>query len=174
MRSSLIVAIIFLLPALTTPAETSAVIVAQPAEAGESPTGPESPPSLAALAFLVGHWRGEALGGIAEEVWLEPAGGAMVGTFRLIDGSGVSFYEIFTISEPDLTLRLKHFHADLTGWEERDEVVTFSFVSAADGEAVFEGLTFRLLPDGRLRAAVEAGRPDGTTGELVFLYERVR
>lgn len=145
----------------------------EPTGASEAPSAPDAPSSLADLAFLVGHWRGEALGGVAEEVWLAPAGGAMLGTFRLVRGEEVSFYEIFTISEPDLTLRLKHFHGDLAGWEERDEIVTFPFVSAADGEAVFEGLTFRLLPDERLRATVEARREDGTTGEIAFLYDRV-
>lgn len=179
MRNSMLLATLFLLTMLgvaraEAPPEAKPIEPIEPIEAAETQGEPDAPPSLADFAFLVGHWRGEALGGIAEEVWLEPAGGAMMGTFRLAKDGEVSFYEIFTIGEPDLTLRLKHFHADLTGWEERDEIVTFPFVSVGDGEAVFEGLTFRLLPDDRLRAAVEARRPDGTTGELVFLYERVR
>lgn len=157
------------------------LVGAQPEDAasatGSSPEADVAQGTTASLddfRFLVGHWRGEALGGVAEEVWLEPSGGAMVGTFRLVKDQKAAFYEIFTIAEPDLTLRLKHFHADLTGWEEREEVVTFPLVRVEDGEAVFEGLTLRLLPDGRLRATVETRGRDGSTGELVFVYERVR
>ncbi len=130
-------------------------------------------PTIDDFAWLVGHWRGEALGGVAEDLWAPPAGGSLVGLFRLVKNDGVAFYEIFAISEPDLALRLKHFHPGLEGWEERDEVVTFPFVRVSPSEAVFEGLVYQLLPDGRLRAVVDVEHADGTTGELEFVYSRV-
>ena len=172
MRNSFVVAALSCILAFGSGGESPATASNLATEAPEPRQESAVEPSLDDFAFLVGHWRGEALGGVAEEVWLEPAGGQMVGTFRLVKDGEVSFYEIFTISEPDLTLRLKHFHGDLVGWEEREEIVTFPFVSAGDGEAIFEGLTFRLLPDGRLRAAVMAGEEGGEARELVFLYER--
>lgn len=129
--------------------------------------------SIDDFTWLVGHWRGEALGGVAEEVWLPPAGGSMVGTFRLVEEDGVRFYEVFTIAEPELDLRLKHFEADLVGWEERAEVVTFPFVRVGPTEAVFEGLVFRRLGDDRIQAVVQTRSADGTEGELEFVYERV-
>ena len=146
---------------------------AEAAERAPMDDAQKGQPTIEDFAWLVGHWRGEALGGVAEDVWAPPAGGAMVGLFRLVKDDGVAFYEIVTISEPDLALRLKHFHPDLTGWEERDEVVTFPLVGVRLGEAVFEGLTYRVLEDGRLRAVVETRRPDGSRGELEFVYRRV-
>ncbi len=54
--------------------------------------------SLADLAWLAGRWVGEGLGGIAEEVWLPESGGAMLGTFRSLQGGQVAFYEILTLT----------------------------------------------------------------------------
>jgi hypothetical protein len=130
--------------------------------------------SIADLGWLVGHWRGEALGGVAEEIWLEPEGGTMAGMFRLVQGGRVILYELFTISEPDLVLRLKHFNADLSGWEERNEVVTFPLVRLGSAEAVFDGVTFRVMPDGRLHASVRTRQRDGTEEQIDFVLERVR
>ena len=44
--------------------------------------------------------------------------------------------------EGSLTLKLKHFHADFTGWEEREELITFPLVRLSGGAAYFYGLTF--------------------------------
>ena len=42
--------------------------------------GQASPPAtIADVAFLVGHWTGEGLGGTFEEVWTAPKKGVMVG-----------------------------------------------------------------------------------------------
>ncbi|MBW3671995.1 MAG: hypothetical protein KY432_10045 [Acidobacteria bacterium] len=137
----------------------------------ESPV--ESPSRLTDLGWLVGHWRGEALGGVAEEVWLEPEGGAMAGIFRLVQKGEVVLYEIFTIREKDLVLTLKHFNSDLTGWEERSEVVTFAPVRFTESEAIFDDLAFRLLPDGRLHASVRTSDRDGNEDQLDFFLEPV-
>jgi len=143
-----------------------------PAET-EAEDEPGAEASIDDFAWLVGRWRGEALGGVAEEVWLPPAGGAMSGIFRTVKDGAVNFYELFTLAEPGLDLRLKHFGADLVGWEEREEVVTFPFVRVSPTEAVFEGLVFRRISDDRIRAVVQTKSADGTEGELVFDYQRV-
>lgn len=129
--------------------------------------------TIADFAWLQGHWRGEGLGGFVEEVWLPPAGGSMAGVFRAVADGAISLYELFTISEPDLTLRLKHFHADVTGWEERDEVVTFPLVRVTPDEAVFEGLTFRRVGADGLQAVVRVGRADGSEEDLELSFRRV-
>jgi len=149
---------------------------ATPGEAteAEAENDPGAEPSIDDFAWLVGHWQGEALGGVAEEVWLPPAGGAMSGMFRTVADGAVGFYELFTIAEPELDLRLKHFGADLVGWEEREDVVTFPFVRVRPTEAVFEGLVFRRTAEDRLQAVVQTRSADGTEGELVFDYQRVR
>ena len=37
------------------------------------------------IEWLAGHWKGEAFGGIAEEIWSPPADGSMMFSFRLLD-----------------------------------------------------------------------------------------
>lgn len=127
------------------------------------------------MAWMTGHWVGEALGGTAEEIWSPPRGGAMMGMFRLVKDGRTAFYELMTIVPEDgsLVLRLKHFNADLTGWEEKEKTVDFPLVAVANGTFHFEGLSFR--PDGgdRLRVHLAMHGKDGTTREETFLYTRV-
>ena len=40
--------------------------------------------TLADIAWLSGHWRGEAFGGITEEIWSPPLGDSMMGSFKLV------------------------------------------------------------------------------------------
>ena len=136
-----------------------------------------SPPAtLAAVAWLEGHWRGTGLGGVAEEVWMGPNGGAMAGAFRVVAEDAVLFYEmmVFAEHEGSVVLRLKHFHADMTGWEEKDDMVTFRLVRAAPGEVQFNSLTFRRLGDDRIEVFVAVRQPDGQLEELGFSMSRVR
>ena len=107
------------------------------------------------VEWITGKWEGKALGGIVEENWSTPMGGAMMGNFRLINKS-VSFYEIMIIREfeSSLQLRLKHFNADLTGWEEKNQTVDFPLIELTDSMAYFDGLTFELLDDQHLNVYV--------------------
>ena len=127
------------------------------------------------MAWMTGHWMGEALGGTAEEIWSPPRGGAMMGMFRLVKDGRTAFYELMTIVPEDgsLVLRLKHFNADLTGWEEKEKTVDFPLVAVMDGGFHFEGLSFR--PDGEdhLRVHLAMHGKDGTTREETFVYTRV-
>ena len=74
--------------------------------------GQESPSaSLNNVAWIEGHWTGEAFGGIAEEIWSAPMGESMMFVFRLVNDNKVSFYEVGHIQqlENSLILQLKHF-----------------------------------------------------------------
>jgi hypothetical protein len=109
---------------------------------------PSSPPGKATLEdvrWLAGHWRGEGLGGISDEIWSEPAAGTMVGTYRLVKDGEVSFYELMVLQEREgsLVLRLKHFTKDMVAWEEKEKTVDFRLVRTGEREAYFHGLTFR-------------------------------
>lgn len=45
--------------------------------------GQSSPPAtIADMAWLAGHWKGDGLGGRSEETWSPPEGGVMLGTYR--------------------------------------------------------------------------------------------
>ncbi|MFO0961343.1 MAG: DUF6265 family protein [Phycisphaerales bacterium] len=131
--------------------------------------------TLADAAMLIGHWRGEFLGATAEELWLAPAGGAMAGIFRLVEKDAVQFYELMLVVEEEgsIAMKLKHFHANLHAWEEKDKFVTFRLVRASATELCFEGLTFRRMPDGSIEGFIALGKKDGTPKEERFVYRRV-
>lgn len=100
------------------------------------------------LAWLEGAWTGKGIQEApATEVYSAPAGGRIVGHFEQLkpDGS-VMFYEIMQIVEVEgsLQYRLKHFNADLVGWEEKAQVQTFTLVAVEDGAWYFNGLTIKM------------------------------
>lgn len=109
------------------------------------------------ISWLVGRWVGEGLGGEAEDVIAPASDGQMMGMFRhsKADGS-VNFYEFYVFAEKDgsLTQRLKHFSPMLSAWEEKDEFVEFPLVAIEEGAAWFDGLTYVLGEDGRLKVGV--------------------
>ena len=135
-------------------------------------TRPEA--SIEDLAWLVGTWRGEGLGGTVEEVWTAPTADTMMGVFKAARDGEVQFYEILILvqEEGSLTLKLKHFHPDLKGWEEKDEVVEFPLVAIKEREALFSGLTYRRTKDDALHAFVATSR-EGRMGELKLVLRRV-
>jgi hypothetical protein len=131
--------------------------------------------TLADVAPMVGHWRGDFLGGTGEEVWLPAAGGAMVGTFRLIRDGAIGFYELMTVVEEDgwVVMHIKHFQSDLTGWEEKDETVASKLIMVEDGALYFEGLTFRFPDADTMRGYLAMGPEGGDMTEAVIDYRRV-
>jgi len=144
--------------------------------------GFESPPAtLEQLDWLVGQWEGEGIAGApAMESWLRPMGGTMVGTFvqETSDGA-IMFTEILYLTEEagSLVLRLKHFNADLTGWEEKDDMLTFRLLAIEPCAAYFNALTLRCAdaaePGEGLVAAVRMKSDDPEPRELLFSFKRV-
>ena len=131
--------------------------------------------SISDAAWLAGRWVGEGLGATAEEIWLPPAGGRMVGVFRLVRGGSVQFYELVTLVEEDgsLVLRLKHFGPDLAGWEEKDESVDFPLVRRTSDVLWFDGLTIRRQGEGRMKIWVALEGEGEGVREAAFEYRRV-
>ena len=131
--------------------------------------------SLAATSWVAGHWRGEAFGGIAEEIWTPPLGGSMMCVFKLISDNKVNFYEIVTISEVNntLILKLKHFHANLKGWEEKDETVDFRLVKVTENKVYFDGFTFERISDNEINMYVVI-EDSGKQSEVKFNYKLVK
>jgi hypothetical protein len=113
----------------------------------EGATSPKA--TLSEISWMEGHWKGEAFGGITEEIWSPPLGGSMMFSFKLVVDGVVNFYELGHIRELDETLifELKHFGGDLKGWEEKEEVQSFKLVKTTENKLYFEGFTFERISD---------------------------
>ena len=129
--------------------------------------------NLTAISWLAGHWRGEAFGGITEETWTPPLGGSMMCAFKVVTNNKVSFYELETITEENntLILKLKHFHANLKGWEEKDETVDFRLVKVTENKVYFDGFTIEKISDTEINeyVVIEDG---GQRSEVKFNYKK--
>lgn len=125
-------------------------------------------------AWLAGRWVGEGLGGQVEEVWSPPAGGQMVGHFRLVRNGAPAFYELclIDVTADGIRLRVKHFNPDFTGWEERDGWHSFAPVGAMPGQLRFEGLTFRREGDALIIDIRITDSATGTTRDEVLRLRR--
>ena len=131
--------------------------------------------TLADIRWLAGTWRGEAFGKEFEEVWSAPSAGSMVGMFKLMGEEGVDFYELMVLDERsgNLTLRVKHFSADFTAWEEKGEHVQFDFVGLERNAVHFSGISFYRVDHGNLVAYLVMRTEEGFAEERIT-YQRVR
>ncbi|MBD8490394.1 hypothetical protein IFO69_16700 [Echinicola sp. CAU 1574] len=104
-----------------------------------------APGNLSDLNWMVGFWKGNGFGGECEELWLPQQGNSMVGIFRFIENGKLVFSEYMAILEEEgkLQLKVKHFGANFTGWEEKEEWVNFRFIKTEEQTAYFSGLTIR-------------------------------
>ena len=71
-------------------------------------------------------------------------------------------------------LRLKHFHANLKGWEEKDETIDFPLVKLDGQTAYFDGMTFEKVSDTELNIYVLIEDKDGEKREMKFPYKLVQ
>lgn len=145
-------------------------------DAQRAPGAAPPPARVADLAWLAGTWEAEGLTGPAREVYSAPIGGQMTGHFIQTRGDGIWFFEIVSIAEVNgsLEYRLKHFNADLTGWEEKNEVQRFPLVAVENGAWYFDGLTIRRDGSDGMIGAVRIDAGDRPSREAVFRYRRVR
>lgn len=126
------------------------LIALQPADAD---TEASVAPELSQLGWLEGCWSGTGFGKRVDECWMRAPDGRLTGMFQLIgEGGRQEMSEIFVLDHfaAGPAIRLKHFHPDLTGWEDRDAFIEFPLRETGPGFARFDGLTYRLDPDGRL------------------------
>lgn len=128
------------------------------------------------MAWLAGTWRGTGLGGVNEEVWSEPQGGIMMGMYRMMKDSKPVFYELLTLSETagSLQFRLKHFHANFVGWEEKDKTVDFNFVKKEGNRYYFDGMTFEVTDRDNVKVYLAIESKDKPVQEATFVYKRVK
>lgn len=125
------------------------------------------------VSWISGYWVGEAFDGQTEEVWTPPLGNSMMGSFKLVVDGKIEFYEFCTISEENETLyfRLKHFHNDLKGWEEKDERLTAQLVKIEKNKAYFNDFTFERVNENELNIYVVFKDDSGKDTEMKFPYK---
>lgn len=172
----LIAALAMLMPpaqsrAKEAPARTELTRVAEPGV-------PRPAARLGELGWLVGTWEGEGIGNSpAMESWVRPIGGVMPGIFVQTDSKGGTMFSEYMQIAPDgesLVVRLKHFNADLTGWEEKERTVNFPLVGRSQNALYFNGLTYERQGRNQLLVAVRMRKADGSHNELVFRFRRKR
>ena len=102
-----------------------------PAPAQKAP-----PPKLADFEWLEGRWRGEWGPRVAEQIWLAPKAGLMVGVFRLTEADKPLVIELFTIVQKNdgINFYLRHFTTALVPWEKSDATVLN--LASADGKKI--------------------------------------
>ena len=140
------------------------------------PEGATSPKAnLEDVAWIEGHWIGEAFGGTAEEIWSAPMGNSMMFVFRLVNDDKVSFYESGHIQQLDdsIILQLKHFDGNMRGWEEKDQTIDFKLVKLEPNKVYFEGLTMEKISEDQINVWVLI-EENGNTGEVLFAYNRMK
>jgi uncharacterized protein DUF6265 len=99
-------------------------------------------PSVAKLdsaAWLVGRWQSPAGEQVTcEEHWSAPAGGAMVGMFRLLSNQRPGLYELLILEEEadGVWMRLRHFSPQMVAREQ--EPIKLKLTSATAEKLVFE------------------------------------
>jgi hypothetical protein len=95
--------------------------------------------ALSPLAFLTGRWMSEERTEVQEENWSPVIGNSMTGSFRIVQSGRPVFYEFWAVEldENRPVLKLKHFNADLAGWEEKNASTKMPLVSNAEDDAVF-------------------------------------
>lgn len=132
--------------------------------------------AIADFAWMAGTWEGEGLGGRVLESYSAPAGGQMPGHFRMLKDGQVGFYELVALAQvgSSVEYRVKHFNADLTGWEEKAQVVRFPLVAVEKDVWYFDGLTIRRAGSDRAVHVVRIKDKDGSHREASFTYNRVK
>ena len=131
--------------------------------------------NLSQVAWVAGHWKGEAFGGITEEVWTAPLGDSMMGSFKLVVNNKTEFYEICQMIQENETImfRLKHFDGKLKGWEEKNETQNFPLVKMEKDAVYFDNFTIKRISEDHIIFYVVVDN-DGKSEEVEFKYYRVK
>ena len=141
----------------------------------------EPPTKLDSVSWLVGRWQspaGERV--LSEEHWSAPAGGAMMGMFRLVSGGKPGVYESLLLEEEadGIWMRLRHFQPQMVAREQ--EPIKLKLTSSANEKLVFENpdnsqpkrIIYTLVGDD-LFATVETER-DGKTAAFSLKLRRAK
>ncbi len=124
--------------------------------------------------WLVGSWEGTAFGQKFEEVWNPPSADSMVGMFKLFSDEGVAFYELLllTVEEGTLSLKVKHFNADFTAWEEKADFINFRLVKIEPNALHFGGISFYRRSNDQIDGYIVM-KNNESVSEHKLVYQRI-
>ncbi len=120
--------------------------------------------------WLVGSWIGDGFGGVSEESWSAPVDGTMMGMYRHYKDGKIVFYEFLLLDETGM--RLKHFHPDLTAWEDKEEMTRFEMISFSETKLEMKGLVFELKSKDEMEIRLQLTQ-NGKVRTEVFSMKRV-
>ncbi|HXZ12845.1 MAG TPA: DUF6265 family protein [Candidatus Sulfotelmatobacter sp.] len=106
-------------------AQTASAPPAVPAPATVVPDSTQPKASIADFSWLEGRWQGTWGPRVAEQTWLAPKAGTMLGTFRLVENEKVLVLELFTlVQKPEgIDFYFRHFTPELVPWEKTDATI---------------------------------------------------
>lgn len=138
-----------------------------------APLFAEGPAKAEDFRWIAGQWSGNVGKAKAEEQWMMPAGGAMLGIGRVLAGSKMVQFEYLRIEERGGDI---FYVAQPYGRPPTD----FKLTRHEKNLAVFENpkhdhpkvITYRLTEDGTLEATIE-GEPRGKKSKSTFTMKRV-
>ncbi|UCS95666.1 hypothetical protein KZP23_00500 [Echinicola marina] len=125
------------------------------------------------LAWMVGFWKGPGLNGECEELWMPQQDNTMMGVFRYIEEGKLIFTEYMAIAEEagKINLKVKHFSANFSPWEEKDEWINFPLIKTEGQTAYFNGLTIQRVGD---QMTIKLSmKHDGKSSITTFEYKKV-
>lgn len=143
----------------------------------------QTPSRLPTLEWLSGAWVSDRGSERLEEWWSAPVGNSMVGHFRWIRGGNLWITELVSITEDggELYFRLRHFSADMTPWEARDDGFLYRLTESARGRVAFaivepragrpSRFIFESLPGDSLLVRLE-GEHEGRATTQEYRYGR--
>lgn len=122
-------------------------------------------------AWIAGHWTGDGFGGTSEELWSPAQNDVMMGVYRHHDKDGkLVFYEFLTIDSTGM--KLKHFNADMTAWETKEEMVHFEMIEALPNKLVMKGLIMEKISNNEMNISLRMNQGGEIVTE-VFHMKRV-
>jgi len=132
--------------------------------------------SIDDFKMLVGTWQGSGFNSELTEVWAAPSSGTMMGMFKMEKDGEVIIYEFMDLAKENGTFRMtvKHFNADMTGWEEKNDYEAFPLLDVKENKLVFEGLTIKKPDNNTLIYLLTVDSKDGSERIEEIIYTRVK
>ena len=139
--------------------------------------------NLTDFAWLEGRWQGVWGPRIAEQEWMAPKAGVMLGVFRLIENDKTLVIELFALLEKQdgIEFRLRHFTPALHPWEQADSTVLnlavldprrAEFENPVDGQPKREVLTRIDLATYVLRSEIVPNAGDSQMTEITYRRQK--